>query len=232
MLAATVLIPTLNEEENIDTLLHRFSALRETCPYPFKILFIDSTSTDGTCEKVAGWKKSGWVELMPLHFDAGLAGAVLLGARQCSTKCVLVMDGDLSHPPEQVPELLGPVVSGDMDMMIGSRYIKGGSMPGWPLSRRLTSRLATLPAQCFCSVRDPLAGFFAVKRELLVGLPSEVPGFKIGLATLAHYGSSLRVGEIPIAFRDRHRGHSKMNRRVAMDYLRQLLLISKERLRL
>lgn len=231
-MATTILIPTLNEGENIDTLLHRFSALRETCSFPFNILFVDSASTDGTCEKVAAWKKSGWVDLMSLHSDVGLAGAVLLGARHCSTEYVLVMDGDLSHPPEQVPELLGPVARGDMDMMIGSRYIKGGAMVGWPFSRRLTSRLATLPARCFCSVKDPLAGFFAVKRELLVGLPAEVPGFKIALAILAHYGRSLRVGEIPITFRDRHQGQSKMNRRVAMDYLRQLLLISKERLRL
>jgi dolichol-phosphate mannosyltransferase len=107
-------------------------------------------------------------------------------------------------------------------MVIGSRYVEGGSMPDWPFSRKLSSRIATLPALFFCEVKDPLAGFFAVVRRRLTGLSDSVPGFKIGLAILAEYGKDLRVTEIPIEFRDRDYGESKMNYWVAFDYLKQL----------
>jgi dolichol-phosphate mannosyltransferase len=140
------------------------------------------------------------------------------------------MDADLSHPPEAIPDLLTPLLAGTHDMVIGSRYVAGGSMPDWPLSRKISSRLATFPALFFCSVQDPLAGFFAVQRWRLTELPGSVPGFKIGLAVLAEYGSALRVKEIPIEFRDRDYGESKMDRRVALEYLQQLFGLSMRRL--
>lgn len=136
------------------------------------------------------------------------------------------MDADLSHPAEKIPLLLAPVMQGTHDMVIGSRYAPGGAIPDWPLSRRMCSRLATLPALFFCTVKDPLAGFFAVKRQYIVDLPGSVPGFKIGLAILAEYGNLLRVEEIPIEFRDRDYGESKMGRGVVWDYIRQLITLA------
>ena len=102
-------------------------------------------------------------------------------------------------------------------------------MPGWPFSRKISSRIATIPAKFFCNVQDPLAGYFAVKRSLLLGLPESIPGFKIGLAVLAEYGRDLRVKEIPIEFNDRNFGESKMNRTVVVDYLKQLLSLTASR---
>ena len=103
-------------------------------------------------------------------------------------------------------------------------------MPDWPLTRKLSSRLATFPALFFCDVRDPLAGFFALPRDLLLGLPGPVPGFKIALAVLAEYHPRLRVLEIPIEFRDRDYGESKMNKKVVLQYLQQLAGLSSRRL--
>lgn len=222
MATVTIIVPTLNEAENIDILLARILQVREAAKLDFDILFVDSASPDGTAERVEAWRDRGPVRLLRREVNVGLAGAVLAGARATEARFALVMDADLSHPPEAIPDLLGPLLAGSHDMMIGSRYIAGGATPDWPLSRRLSSRLATLPALLFCRVNDPLAGFFAVERRRLTELPGDVPGFKIGLAVLAEYGSELRVGEVPIIFRDRDLGESKMNRRVILDYLRQL----------
>lgn len=218
----TIIIPTLNEEENVDFLLERVFKVQDEAHLDFDVLFVDSASVDKTCECVKKWQNTRPVSLLRRDVNVGLAPAVIAAAHEVETEYVLVMDADLSHPPEKIPSLLAPLLDGQYDMVIGSRYVKGGATPDWPFARKLSSRLATLPALCFCSVKDPLAGFFALKRKLITELPAEVPGFKIGLAVLAEYHKTIRVKEIPIEFRDRDYGQSKMNNRVVYDYLRQL----------
>ncbi len=222
MRTITIIVPTLNEAENIDLLLTRIFKVRQSSKLDFDILFVDSASTDGTCERVLDWQQREPVRLLQHDVNVGLAGAVIAGARYTDSTYVLVMDADLSHPPEIIPQLLQPLLDGTHDMVIGSRYIAGGSLPDWPFLRRLCSRIATFPALFFCEVKDPLAGFFAVERRRLAELSDSVPGFKIGLALLAEYGKEMRVTEIPIEFRDRDYGKSKMNYWVAFDYLKQL----------
>ena len=218
----TIIVPTLNEADNIDLLLERILTIRRSRNLDLDVLFVDSASTDGTCDRIRDWQKREPVRLLRYDVNMGLAGAVLAGAKSTDATFVLVMDADLSHPPEDIPKLLQPLFDGTHDMVIGSRYIAGGSVPDWPFSRKLCSRVATLPALFFCRVKDPLAGFFAVQRQRLAEISDAVPGFKIGLAVLAEYGKDLRVTEIPIEFRDRDYGQSKMNYRVAFDYLKQL----------
>lgn len=226
----TIIVPTLNEAENIDILLERLLHVRHSCSLEFDVLFVDSASSDGTCNRVAAWFNLGPVRLLRREVNVGLAGAVIAGAGATNAKFILVMDADLSHPPEAIPDLLGPLLAGTHDMVIGSRYAAGGATPDWPLSRKLSSWLATLPASLFCNVNDPLAGFFAVERRRVIELPGTVPGFKIGFAILAEYGKDLRVKEIPIVFRDRDYGESKMNRKVVFDYLRQLIGLTGRRI--
>lgn len=229
MTTITLIVPTLNEADNIDLLLKRVLSTRQSCGIDFDILFVDSASTDGTCDRVLDRRKGDAVQLLRLDTNMGLAGAVIAGAKYTDSEYVLVMDADLSHPPEVIPKLIGPLLEGTDDMVIGSRYVEGGSVPDWPFSRKLFSRIATLPALFFCGVKDPLAGFFAVERRKLTELSDSVPGFKIGLAILAEYGKELRVTEIPIEFRDRDFGESKMNYRVAFDYLKQLISLAFKR---
>ena len=88
-------------------------------------------------------------------------------------------------------------------MVIGSRYVEGGATPEWPHSRKIASKLATLPARLFTDVNDPLAGFFATSTRRLQNIRTDVPGFKIGLEVLAVGGDDLRVFEVPIVFHDR-----------------------------
>lgn len=218
----TIVIPTLNEAENIDLLLKKIINTRQSSHLDFDILFVDSASTDGTCDRVLEWQKKAPVRLLQHDCNIGLAGAVIAGAKHTESRFIVVMDADLSHPPEVIPELLQPLLDGAYDMVIGSRYIEGGSVPDWPFLRKLSSKIATLPALLFCEVRDPLAGFFAVERRRLLDLPGSVPGFKIGFAILAEFGKNIRVTEIPITFRDRDYGESKMNYWVVFEYLRQL----------
>lgn len=227
----TILIPTLNEEPNIDKLLEKILSVRDDFHLEFDILFVDSASTDDTCRKVKSWTDKAPVQLLRREVNLGLAGAVIAGARHLESRYVLVMDADLSHPPEAIPVILDSLVTGGHDMVIGSRYVNGGSTPDWPTSRKLCSRLATMPALLFCRVKDPLAGFFAVKREYLANLQKNVRGFKIGLAVMAEYGQDFRVAEIPIEFRDRDYGESKMGKRVIFEYLLQLLSMTMNRLR-
>lgn len=218
----TVIIPTLNEEENVDKLLERVFRVRSSLGLEFDVLFVDSASEDGTCRKIEGWQNDHPVKLLRSELNLGLAGAVMAGAHYTQRNYLLVMDADLSHPPEIIPELIHPVLDGSCDMVVGSRYVRGGSMPGWPMSRRVSSMVATLPALLFCDIKDPLAGFFSVSRQLMTSLPKDVPGFKIALALLAENQGNLRVKEVPIEFRDRGYGESKMDRRVVLDYLKQL----------
>lgn len=232
MPAITIIIPTLNEVENISPLLERVLSVRQMSGLDFDILFVDSASTDGTGNRVLEWQKRAPVRLLRYDINVGLAGAVMGGARHTAATYVLVMDADLSHPPEVIPQLLQPLLDGTHDMVIGSRYAAGGSMPDWSLSRKISSRIATIPALFFCTVKDPLAGFFAVERRRLIELPGSVPGFKIGLAVLAEYGKGIRTAEVPIEFRDRDYGESKMNYRIAFEYLRQLFTLILKRLRI
>jgi len=222
----TIIVPTLNEVANIDPLLKRILVIRNCCNLDFDILFVDSASTDGTGERILTWQEKEPVRLLQHETTMGLAEAVVAGARNTESEYVLVMDADLSHPPECIPQLLQPLLNGTHDIVIGSRYIAGGAVPDWPWSRKLCSKIATIPALMFCQAKDPLAGFFATRRVRLTGLSDAVPGFKIALAVLAEYGRDLRIAEIPIEFRDRDYGVSKMNYRVAFSYLKQLLCLT------
>lgn len=230
MSSATVIIPTLNEAENIDVLLQEILVVKKACGIDFKVLFVDSASTDSTCDEVEKWDQ-GDITLLQRSCNCGLAAAVIAGAHQATSKYIAVMDADLSHPPEIIPQLFEPLINGSHDLVIGSRYVEGGATPDWPMSRIISSKIATFPASFFCTVHDPLAGFFSIRRDLITSFPHKVPGFKICLALLAHYNKKIRVKEVPIIFRDRDLGESKMTKTIVLLYLRQLLFLVLQRLR-
>jgi len=226
MVAVSIVIPTYNEAENIDLLLERIFAVEGLKCLDFEVVFSDGASTDETCRFVEKWLDSGKVKLVRAQENEGLSAAVMAGARQASGEFAVVMDADLSHPPEMIPALVAPLISGAYDMTIGSRYTTGGDTPEWPILRRISSKIATFPARMWTDVKDPLAGFIAVRRERLAGMNRQVCGFKIGLELLATGEDELRVKEIPIIFRDRCYGTSKMSIMVVIDYCRQLLMLA------
>ena len=223
--AVSVVIPTLNEAENINPLLTRIFEVAHASGLSLEVVIVDDSSTDGTRDQVREWQITHPVTLVCRETKDGLASAVIEGAQAARGAIVVVMDADLSHPPEVLPELVRPIAADTCDMVIGSRYIEGGSTPDWPLSRKMASRLATVPARILTDPHDPLAGFFAVGREHLANLDKSISGFKIGLEVLVSGGGRLRVAEVPITFFDRYKGKSKMNKRIIFDYFRQLLTL-------
>jgi dolichol-phosphate mannosyltransferase len=226
MQAVSIIVPTFNEAENIDLLLKRIFAVEGLQKLDLEIVFSDGDSTDKTRERIQPWMESHKVRLVHNEISEGLSAAVMAGARAATGEYVVVMDADLSHPPEVIPDMLEPLFSHNYDMVIGSRNVKGGSTPDWPASRKLSSFLATLPARLLTDVKDPLAGFIAVRRERLAEMERKVCGFKIGLEVLATGEEEMRVKEIPITFRDRCFGMSKMSPKVVIDYFKQLLILA------
>ena len=187
----TVIVPTLNEVDNIDLLLK--AILDQSGPVAdLEVLVADGGSTDGTVDRVRAWESRAPVRLVAGAGRRGLAGDVLAAARIATSEVVVVMDADFSHPPESIAALVRPVVEGRQDMAIGSRYVAGGGTPGWPAWRRFLSRCASAMAWPLTDVKDPMSGFFAVRRDRLLSIDPAAAGFKIALEVLAAAGDPLR----------------------------------------
>ena len=227
MPGVSIIVPTRNEADNIDLLLERIFAVESLRSIDHEVIFVDDSSTDSTREKIREWCARKPVHLVERDYGKGLASAVIAGAGQAVFDTALVMDADLSHPPEKIPEMIEPLLADQCDMVIGSRYVEGGATPEWPRSRKIASKLATIPARLFTDVNDPMAGFFATSTARLQALRPDVPGFKIGLEVLAVGGDQLRVLEVPIVFHDRFEGFSKMNKRIILEYLKQVVQLSR-----
>jgi dolichol-phosphate mannosyltransferase len=214
--SVSIIVPTLNEEENIAPLVSQITA----CAVPFReILFVDDHSTDATRAEIRALEGSQPIRLIEQNdADLGLAGAIMSGARAAEGEILVVMDADLSHPPERIKDLLAPLFAGTADLVVGSRYVKGGSTPGWPIWRRLVSRAGAALAYPLTGLHDSMCGFFAIGRSRLLELAPQTSGFKIVFETIVRAGGTLRVREIPIAFRERVRGKSKMSFNIAMRF--------------
>ncbi|MEP6698172.1 MAG: polyprenol monophosphomannose synthase [Verrucomicrobiota bacterium] len=226
----TVIIPTLNEVDNIEPLAARIFE-QSSAARPIEILFVDDGSRDGTCERILQLGQTQPVRLLQRERPAGgLAGAVLEGAAIAQSRWVLVMDADLSHPPERIGDLMAPLFDGSQDMVIGSRYVPGGRTPGWPWWRRCMSRAACLLAWPLTRTKDPLSGFFATERARLIQCKNDAAGFKIALELIVQARRGFRVHEIPIVFRDRERGESKMRLGVLVTYLWRLIVLLARRM--
>jgi dolichol-phosphate mannosyltransferase len=161
--------------------------------------------------------------------DRGLSPAVLDGLRLARHDWLFVMDADLSHPPEAIPEMIAALEQG-ADFVIGSRYVEGGSTDAeWGIHRWLNSKIATALARPFSTARDPMSGFFGMRRQtFLRGEDLNPIGYKIALELLVKCRCA-RIAEVPIHFADRQAGESKLNVKEQLKYLMHLrrLLIFK-----
>ncbi len=220
---ASVVIPTLNEASNIDELLGRVLKTIEADPLSIEVIVVDGNSSDGTQDKVRSWYGKGPITLVQSDASGGLAGDVLYGAAQASGDIIVILDADLSHPPEIIRDLIKPIADKQADMVVGSRYVKGGGIAGWPWHRLFTSKAATALAWPVVDVNDPMSGLFAVKKDKLLDLGAGAKGFKIGLEVLARGGDELTVTEVPFTFSDRQHGTSKFGSKEIAIYCGQLL---------
>lgn len=219
----SVIVPTLNEAENLTPLTERIHAAMGSRRY--ELLIVDDNSRDATpavCEALAG--KYPLKLIVRTTPKDGLSGAVLHGMAQARGEILVVMDADLQHPPEKLPELVEPIEKGEADFVIGSRYMEGGSIErGWTPYRALNSWIATVLARPFAGrVTDPMSGFFALRRRDYEHAKRLTPlGYKIGLELLCKTRVQ-RVREIPIHFGKRVAGESKLSVKEQFRYLEHL----------
>ena len=215
----TLVIPTYNEAGNIPILLEKVFDTFSANNLDGYVIVVDDDSPDHTW-KVAEDLKERYTNLSVLRRQdkRGLSSAVLDGFAMANTDIVGVIDADLSHPPEKISELVAPIITGEADFTLGSRYIDQGGIENWPLKRKLSSKVATLAVLGLTRVKDPMSGFFFLKKDLINNVDLSPKGFKIGLEILVRTKCK-RVEEIPIVFRDREYGESKLSSNVIIDYL-------------
>jgi dolichol-phosphate mannosyltransferase len=187
-------------------------------------VIVDDNSKDGTIEVASGLAPRYPVKVFVRREEKGLATAVVHGLKHADGKIIGVMDADLQHPPEILPDLLKAVESG-ADMVFASRYIKGGGCQGWGLSRRIISKVALKVSHLLLPstrrVKDPLSGFFMFRRENVDADRLQPVGYKIGLEIMLA-GDFKRVVEVPFIFKERSAGKSKLRPQQQIDYLKHI----------
>ena len=197
--------------------------------HKWELIIVDDGSPDGTADLAESYAPAHPVRVVRRPGKAGLASAVLAGFGDARGDVLLVMDADLSHPPEAVPSLVSAIDQG-ADLAVGSRYVKGGGTKDWPLKRRIVSRAACLMGNVLVPVRDCTSGFFAIRRNAIDGVKLNPIGFKIGFEVMAR-AKYKKVVEVPYVFRDRELGKSKFGRREILQYLVQLGQVARDRVR-
>jgi dolichol-phosphate mannosyltransferase len=222
----TIVVPTYNEAPNVAELVRRVG--RAVRGLDAEIVFVDD-STDATADAVRAAAVDAALPVRVIHrvvASAGLGGAVLEGIRAAESDLCLVMDGDLQHPPEDIPALWRRFEAGDVDLVVASRYIGDGSAQGLAdRTRVFISKLSTLLTRAMFPIRlrgvsDPMTGFFLVDRRAIEPDGLRPRGFKILLEILAR--RNVRVAEIPFRFADRFAGESKASLRQGVNFLVQL----------
>jgi dolichol-phosphate mannosyltransferase len=217
----SIVVPTYREAESLPRLIERITALRATQLPSLELLIVDDNSGDGTDELVLSLQLP-WVELIVRKQDRGLSQSVLAGLTRARGRQLVVMDADLSHPPEAIVVMLDALADG-ADFVVGSRYIAGGTTADdWGLFRYVNSRIATLLARPLTQLTDPMSGFFALPRAVFQRAERPNPlGYKIGLELLVRCRCR-DVREIPIHFSNRTHGESKLTIEQQLLYLRHL----------
>lgn len=225
----SLIIPTLNERQAVERLFDGISKVAFSLEpqHKLEVIVVDDGSTDGTVEAIQALRPSFPLRLIERE-KRGLATAVLEGFKAASGEILGVMDADLSHPPEMIPKLVAKLQ--DADLAIGSRHVSGGEVEEWPWYRQWISSLATALSRPLArGVRDPVSGFFFLRRRVIEGANLRPIGYKILLEILVK-GRYNRAVEVPYTFRSRGAGKSKMGFREGLRYLRHLARLYKWKL--
>ena len=230
----SIVIPTYNESENILRLISEIEKNLPTSDFT-EIIVVDDNSPDGTgklvedCitkkgiktkEKKSSRTKNHILKVVHRTGKEGLIPAILDGVRQSSGTNVLIMDADFSHPPEVIPKMMSELKRNPNSIVIGSRYIEGGKVVGWPARRKILSKGASTLARLGLNVKnvkDPMSGLFALPRELIQNISIATKGYKILLEILVK-NKEIPVIEVPYTFTDRQSGKSKMSYNVIVNY--------------
>lgn len=230
MAKISVILPTYNERENLPILIKQLAEnLRE---YDYEIVVVDDNSPDGTAEVAESMSRQYPVKVVKRPGKMGYASAVYDGIKESTGDFIVIMDADLQHPPRLVPRLVERI--GECDVVVGSRYIKGGGVREWGLLRRVVSIGAVVLARLMIpecrSVRDPVSGFFAIRRDIVsTWRPITNSGYKV-LVEILYLTKPSKICEEPYVFSPRKRGRSKLSLRVVFSFIEMMLKISISRI--
>ena len=217
----SIVIPTYNEKDNLGALVARISKACSKGGIDAEIVIVDDNSPDGTGALAEELARTNNLKVIHRADKLGLSSAIIAGFSASSASILVMMDADLSHPPEKIPEMITKIINDEADIVIGSRYTLGGSVEKWSIYRRIVSKGAVLLARGLTKVKDPMSGFFALRRSVIEGIELNPIGFKIGLEILAK-GRYARVIEVPVHYVEREAGKSKLDRSEYWNYLKQV----------
>jgi dolichol-phosphate mannosyltransferase len=219
----SIIVPTFQEVSNLPLLVVEITSAVTPMLPDWEVIIVDDNSQDGSVEVCERLRAEGAPIRIVVRTNArGLSSAVVEGFTYARAPVLLVMDADLSHPADAIPRLYTAIIEG-ADFAIGSRYIPGGSTDDrWSAYRWLNSKVASVLAKPLASLSDPTAGFFALPRALLEQCaPLNPVGYKIALEILIK-SRACRIQEIPIHFRTRRFGKSKLKLKQQVLYLSHL----------
>jgi dolichol-phosphate mannosyltransferase len=218
----SVVVPTFNERDNVTALFRKLETA--LAGRAWEVIYVDDNSPDGTWDVVRALaREDSRVRCIRRIGRRGLSGACIEGILASSAPCAAVIDADLQHDETQLPKMLALLQGGEADLVVGSRYVEGGSADSFDKQRAGFSMLATQVAKKLLRVEiaDPMSGFFMIRRDRFEQLAPQLStqGFKILLDIVATARGSLRIKEIPYSFGARLHGESKLDSMVALDFL-------------
>jgi dolichol-phosphate mannosyltransferase len=218
----SVVVPTFNERDNVTALFRKLETA--LAGRAWEVIYVDDNSPDGTWDVVRALaREDSRVRCIRRIGRRGLSGACIEGILASSAPCAAVIDADLQHDETQLPKMLALLQGGEADLVVGSRYVEGGSADSFDRQRAGFSMLATQVSKKLLRVEiaDPMSGFFMIRRDRFEQLAPQLStqGFKILLDIVATARGSLRIKEIPYNFGARQHGESKLDSMVALDFL-------------
>jgi dolichol-phosphate mannosyltransferase len=222
----SIIVPTFNERQNVGLLV---DLVEKVLPAgAWEIIFVDDDSADGTADAVRALAmENPRVRVVHRVGRRGLSSACVEGILATAAPYVAIMDADLQHDETRLKPMLERISQGDVDLVVGSRYVEGGGMGEWSESRQRMSRFATKLALHLTKtpISDPMSGFMMMRRDAFMrSLPHlSTVGFKILLDIAASAPTPLRVAEVPFTFRTRQFGESKLDSLVLWEYVQLLL---------
>ena len=227
-LELSVVIPTYKERQNIGPLLAALETSLEDINW--EVIFVDDHSPDHTADAVRAFALSNpRVRILERIGRRGLSSACIEGMMASAAPCIAIIDADMQHDESVLPEMLNRLRSGNLDIVVASRRIGGGSMGEFAAKRVRLSQLGSKVSRlvCHCDVTDPMSGFFVVDSRFFRALVARLTGtgFKILVDILASSPTPPRIAEVPYRFRNRLAGESKLDVNVEMEYL--FLIIDK-----
>lgn len=224
MYKASIVIPTYNEKYNIKPMVEALCKIKN-----LYIVVVDDNSPDGTGQ-IAESLKNRYKQVHVVHRvgKRGLGFSIIDGLKYAKTPIIGVIDCDFSHPTELIPMMLKQFDT-HADFVIGSRYVKSGGIENWPISRRITSKGAVIFAKLVTNVKDPVSGFFFIRKEIFdrINIGSRnAKSWKVVLDLIVKSGN-INILEVPYIFKDRKEGSSKLDFKEYLHYILQVFELLK-----